>query len=202
MHTEMSAAAFALVYEKGWGQRAIFNGGFNVGVRYWLNGTLLSPPDFSFAAFARASRYPSESGVMKDYVMQAFGLPSSAVLLEQTSATTEENAYVDAQILNRTNFLPPIKTLGLLTNLYHMPRAFISFRSALSLIGIQPCPVFAEDMVCLLGLEWIDRVIAYYKSPHGGRMWNTTALQDIMVARLKGDLGVSVASLVDMQPCF
>lgn len=71
----------------------IFTGGYNIGVRYLLNGTVLIQPNNSFAAYALARSYASEAETMRNFVT-TYLLNSDAaslIMVEEDSASTEEN---------------------------------------------------------------------------------------------------------------
>jgi hypothetical protein len=50
------------------------------------------------------------------------GVPLSAYLLDEMSATTEENGVITRMLLRRTNFLGSEAHAGVVTNLCHMQR--------------------------------------------------------------------------------
>lgn len=141
---------------------------------------------------------------MYRYIGETFGLPAQGILREEMSATTVENALFGAVLVHRTNFVGsgPASSVGVLSNLYHVPSALVDFQSAMVKTSI--CGVFAEDWVPLLkdSAEWIQKTIAFYSVPHFGRKWNASAIGDIMEARRRGDLSTSVGSLVGIVPCL
>jgi vancomycin permeability regulator SanA len=64
-HTKMRVVAAQVLYEQGLATSLLLSGGSNVGVRYWMNGTLMKDADFRFVTFANArTGGPSESRAM------------------------------------------------------------------------------------------------------------------------------------------
>lgn len=99
---------------------------------------------------------------------------------------------------------PPNTTLtvGLLTNLYHMPHFWSLFLPVLQsplFAAVKPVALYAEDYVCLRsftfsGQDWISAMYTYY-SENFPSVWNATSIAEIMMARRNGNLSVSVGSL-------
>lgn len=161
---------------------------------------------------------------MKQTMMEGFGVPDWAVLCEETSATTDENALVGSLFLSRTGFMRnaladlaagsgsgsgsnsnpnAVLNVGVLSNLFHLPRALDSFRSGLANMGLGQgravlVPVFAEDY-CVLSSsrehDWAKEMQEYYRVPRGGVQWDAAKIGEIMRARRGGSLNVSVGSL-------
>lgn len=71
----------------------LFSGGYNIGVRYLLNGTVLVQPNNSFAAYALARTFASEAETMREFVTTYLLGPAAgaAIMVEEDSASTEEN---------------------------------------------------------------------------------------------------------------
>jgi len=131
--------------------------------------------------------------------------------LDEISATTDENARVVSMLVQRENFLylkefPSIR-LGLVSNLYHLPRALNLFKTQLensnvntvNRFGLIPLP--SEDY-CIFSdsRDWIQELTNYYSGMNTNTStthWDTTRLNQIMRARLAGQLGSSVISLTD-----
>lgn len=95
---ESRATAAAIVKnltEQAYGvsQPLLFSGGYNIGVRYTLNGTVFQQANNSFAAFAMARRYASEAETMRAFVASTLLNESAyeAIMVEEDSDSTEEN---------------------------------------------------------------------------------------------------------------
>lgn len=165
--SEARATAATVLYSKSQNLRFIVSGGYNVGVRYNLKSNqILTNADFSFEAFAEARHIgPSEAFVLGAY-MTSLGIPRKYILLEESSATTVENARMTAIILSRTNFinLNRTMTIGVLTNLFHMPVALSAFREHLPNAQVEP--LFAEDWIAEANnREWLNSIYDYYSAP-------------------------------------
>lgn len=189
--------------------RFIVSGGYNVGVRYELNkNTVFTNANFSFEAFAVARTLgPSEGTIMKGVLCSNFSVPSSAVLVEETSATTDENAEFGGLILSRYGLGVPVSSddtktmfVGVISNLFHLPRAVPTFVSRFEGINFNATltPLYAEDWCCLnTAVDWPELMRDYYTVPRSGVQFNATAIAEIMKRRRNGDLTVSVGSLLD-----
>ena len=179
-HTEMRARAAGIIYQQKMAQRLIVSGGYNIGVRYDLDisvpvfGTTSSDrkPDFSDEARIKARWYRSEASVMAELIRVRYCVPSEALILEEDSRTTKENANYCREIVERCGF----KEVGLLTLLYHMERAMGDFREA----GVDPRPLFAEDFLVLEDKSWVDRIVEYYSTSKGGRQWDTEKIKKLL----------------------
>ena len=77
---------------------------------------------FSGAAFDKNS--PSNAAVMREEARQR-GVPETAIITEETSRTTHQNAQNTAEILNKYD----IKTLLVVTSPYHQRRAGLEFQT-------------------------------------------------------------------------
>jgi len=216
-HTQSRVEAGSVIYHDYAVKRFIISGGYNVGVRYDLvNNTVFASANFSFEAFALARQWPSESEIMKRVMCEELGVPAASVLLEETSATTDENAKLGAVILSRSNFFTRSNNagaeksrlrVGVLTNLFHMPRAILSFENELASSlcqsgpSIDLVPLYVEDYIPFSHYQdsnWIALMENYYSTKRGGRLWNATALADIMHLRQEQGIqsSLSVSSLV------
>lgn len=188
--------------------RFVISGGYNVGVRYELvNNTVFANANFSSTAFALARDLgPSEAQVMRRVMTTApFNVSAANVMCEETSATTDENGGVGSIILSRYGLFPtdaqdalPLR-IGLLTNLFHMPRALPAFASALQRQNFSATiiPLYAEDW-CILNraTPWPQFFESYYAVSRSGLTVNTTRMAEIFRSRLSGDYSVSVAELL------
>ena len=85
-----------------------------------------------------ASQSPPEAYAMKE-LLQAWGVPSSAIQLETLSLNTYQNAVNTKTLLDRQK----IKRVLLVTSAIHMPRALATFRSS----GISAIPSPTDYMV-------------------------------------------------------
>lgn len=180
LHTEMRARAAGTAYRKNLTPRFVLTGGYNIGVRYGLD--LLIPtfgaegsnrkPNFSEKSGIKAKRYRSEASVMAEFIRKNYNMPPEALILEEDSRTTEENARYCKLIVERCGF----KKIGLLTSLYHMERALKEFRKA----GLKVEPIFAEDLLPLESKQWINRICKYYSRPKGGKQWPIKKIRAIL----------------------
>lgn len=173
-HTELKAQAAGVAWKKGITKRFIISGGYNFGVRY--DGKQILPKaDFSFEAFAKARNEKSEAEIIKDFLRDNYGVPETAMFLEELSAYTKEQAEILRVLLTRTTF-SEAKKIAILTLLYHMKRALPTFRA----IGLKAEPLFAEDLLALEGKLWIERICRYYSAPKGGKQWNTEKIRELL----------------------
>lgn len=132
----------------------ILSGGYNAGVRYDLNGNEFRSANYSFSAFGLARNLlgPSEALVIRNFMWEHENVPLNRMVLEETSASTEENARCCAVILSRRlGFVPEgrIVKVGILTNLFHIARATTWFRTLLSSDVFSVQMVIAEDWIAL-----------------------------------------------------
>lgn len=208
-HTEVRAIAAGVKWRRslqyGKPLNFIVSGGYNVGVRYDLNGNAFATANYSFSAFALARNLlgPSEALVIRDYMSQRERIPQERMVLEETSASTEENGRVCAVILSRRyGFVPEgrIIKVGILTNLFHIARATTWFRTLLPSDVFSIQMVIAEDWIALdLSDDWPSRMEQYYSTPKGGYLWPASEIGKIMRARRSGDLSHSLAELIPPQ---
>jgi len=176
-HTELKARAAGVAWEKGVGKRFIISGGYNWGVRY-DDKQILPKPDFSFEAFTKARRMgKSEAEVIRDFMREHCGVPEDAMLLEEASATTEENAEFLKIILERPTF-SEAKGIAILTLIHHMERALPAFRAI-----IEVEPLLAEDLLAMQGPIWIDKICEYYESLKEGKQWDTRKIRELLTNR-------------------
>ena len=164
-HTEMRARAAGLTYSLGMTRTLVITGGHNVGVRYSLrDNRVFERPNLSPFALIKAKLYPSEASVMAEFVHRKYAVPRGAMILEENSIDTRQNAQECRRIIKR---LCP-KSIGVLTLLYHMERAIEDF----AMEGLKAEPIYAEDLLILEDRSWVDRIVEYYSSPRGGKQWN------------------------------
>jgi len=199
-------------------RRFILSGGYNIGVRYEIvNNTLITTPDFSFENFGRAHDYISEAGIMRSSLQTVYNLSSSSLVLDELSATTDENARAVAFFLLRSNFLnsgptPTPLRIGILSNLFHLPKALHSFKTQLNIffggkVQIFLYPLPAEDY-CILDearppSDYQNYIVdignAYQWAMDQGiipkGMIDVDQLLKIMRARKGGDLSQTVTGL-------
>jgi len=176
-HTELKARAAGVAWAKGVGKRFIISGGYNWGVRYDDN-QIFPKPDFSFEAFTRARRMgKSEAEVIRDFMREHCGVPEDAMLLEEASATTEENAEFLKIILERPTF-SETKGIAILTLIHHMERALPAFRAIMEVELL-----LAEDLLAMQGPIWIDKICEYYESLKEGKQWDTRKIRELLTNR-------------------
>ncbi len=107
----------------------------------------------------------SEARRMAD-AMERLGVPASALLLEERSRDTRDNAEYTAAIARRHG----LRRLLLVTSSLHMPRASLLFREA----GIEVVPVPVPEGAPLCGWKqrWLPSRGALWRS---GRAWKEFA---------------------------
>ncbi len=166
-HTEMKLDGLVTAFKKGFIYLIILLGGRNYGVRYDYE-KIMSKADFSFKAFIKAREEKSEAEVAQKY-LENKSIPKEVMLLEETSATTLENAKISKIILQRTTF-NSVNKIGVFSLAYHLEKAFPIFKEIFEGSRFQIKPVFAEDF---LAMEegGIERVCEYYSVPKGGKQW-------------------------------
>lgn len=170
LHTEMRARAAGFAYKLGVASMLIVSGGHNVGVRYSLKDNKILPePSFNPFARIKARLYPSEARVMAGFLHENYGIPWNAMILEEESVDTQQNAAYCSRIIRRLG----INEIGLLTSLYHLKQATASFKK----IGLDVKPLCAEDLLALEDRTWIDRIVEYYSDLRGGEQWNAEQIR-------------------------
>jgi uncharacterized SAM-binding protein YcdF (DUF218 family) len=178
-HTRMKVEAAAIALRQGMTEQMIFSGGYNFGVRY-DDGKILNPPDFSFPALSTAQvARTSEARAMRNVAVDDFGAKSQCILLEEMSATTEENAFCVDIMLKRTTFTN-VKNIGILALFHHLPRALAIFRSACAYAGFEFYPVIAENLLATKGETAIDKIAKYYGVPRGGRQHDAKRIRQLL----------------------
>lgn len=186
-HTEMKARAAGIAYRLGIAGRFLISGGYNFWVRY-DHESILPEPDESFEAFAKGRVEESEARAIADFVAERYGVPREAIVLEESSSDTRENAEFVGVILRRPAF-SRLWRRAVLTLLHHMEEALSAFRAAELKVGA----LFAEDLLALEDRAWIDAVCEYYSAPRGGRLWNTQRIRELLSE------GRSVGELLGLQ---
>lgn len=167
-HTRMRTEASAIAIKNGIAQNLIISGGSNFGVRY-DDQEIMKPANFSFATFANADfTRKSEAAVIKDFLVNEYGVESSRIFAETLSSTTEENAEFVKILLKRRPAFTGNETLAILTLLYHMEKALPVFRNA----GLTVEPLFAEDLLATKGEHGIRAICTYYTTPKGGKQYD------------------------------
>jgi len=173
-HTELKANAAGAAWAKEVGKRFVISGGYNWGVRY-DDKQILPKPDYSFEAFTRARRTgKSEAEIIRDFMREHCGVPEDAMLLEEVSATTEENAEFLRIILERPAF-SEARGIAILTLIHHMERALPAFRAIMEVD-----PLHAEDLLAMQGPIWIDKICEYYEGPKEGKQWDTEKIRELL----------------------
>lgn len=175
-HTAMRTEASAIAVRKGIAQNLMISGGSNFGVRY-DDQQLLKPANFSFAAFADADfSRKSEAAVIKDFLVNDYGVESSRIFAETLSATTEENAAFVAFILKRRPAFTGNEKIAVLTLLYHMDKALKAFTD----VGLEVEPLFAENVLADQDPVWIDKLCDYYGTPKGGKQYRVDTIRQLL----------------------
>lgn len=125
---------------------------------------------FSGAALDKTG--PSNAAVMKSRAISA-GVPASAVVIDETSENTQQNASNTDSLFKNLN----IKTAILVTSGYHQRRASMEFNSNESGVSIKNSPVKQDS-------EWSNM---WWTTTRG---WYLSATEIVKIAFLK--LGGSV----------
>jgi len=158
LHTELKARAAGIAYQMGVVKKFIISGGYNFGVRYDYS-RILETPNFSFEAFALARWKKSEAQIIAEFLHEEYNVPLQDMLLEELSATTEENVEFLKILLKRQTF-NFAKRIGVLTLLPHMERALPLFKKA----NLNVKPIFAEELL-VLEKYGVDKICEYYSIP-------------------------------------
>ena len=186
-HTEMRTMASAHAVKNGITDRLMICGGSNFGIRYNDTG-IMSPADFSFAAYAKATEdRKSESEVIKEFLVNKFYVASECIFTETMSATTEENALFAAILLQRKPAFTETRKVGVLSLFYHLNTAFPLFRECFAKIAkmldkesVEIQPVFAENILAQFDPEWIPKIHEYYCTPKGGKQYHADGIRDLL----------------------
>jgi len=183
-HTRMRTAASAIVLKTAIAPRLMVLGGSNFGIRYDDNLTFNNQHPkqknavFTFEAFANSDyNRKSEAAVIKDVLVGEFDIPSSQVVAETVSATTEENVAFLAIMLKRRPMFTGNEKIGILTLLYHMERAFPIFQKA----GLNVAPIFAENVLCKHDPTWFNKICEYYSTPKGGKQYDVARIRRLLI---------------------
>lgn len=113
--------------------------------------------------------------MIAEFLLKEYLIPSEAILLEEFSATTEENVETLKILLKRTTFAFA-KKIAIQTLIYHMEKALPIFRKA----GLDVEPLFAEDLLALEGESGIEKVCQYYSVPKGGKQWPVDKIRELL----------------------
>jgi len=177
LHTTMRTEAAALLLMDHNADKLIVAGGSNFGVRY-DEQRILPKADFSFAALANANfMMRSEAEVIKDFLVKQYGISSARILTECMSATTAENAQFAQIILARRPAFTGNERIGVLTLLYHMEKAWPTWRS---ILGQSVEPVFAESVLAEKDHSWIEKICEYYSTPKGGKQYDVDIIRHVL----------------------
>jgi len=112
--TAARAKSAVELYQNGWADKIIFSGA------------------------ARDPNSPSNAAAMREIAFQA-GVPEDAMIIDEISTNTRENAINTAKILKKNN----VKTAILTTSPYHMRRVLWEFKRAAPEVEFRSRP--AED---------------------------------------------------------
>jgi uncharacterized SAM-binding protein YcdF (DUF218 family) len=175
-HTKLKAEAAGIAFKRGIVKRFIISGGYNLGVRY-DEREILKNPDFSFESFARARLEKSEAQVIAEFLHKEYGVPIEAMYLEEISATTRENAEIVKIILSRKPTFGFVKTIGILTLIYHMEKALPIFKE----VGLNVESIFAEDLLAMEGETGIKKVCEYYSILRSGKQWPVDKIKELLL---------------------
>ena len=141
--TRVQAAGYC--WKSKLADRFVISGGHVIGVRYDLDIKIPvfgrpnsdQAPDFSEAAKAQAKLYRSEASVMAEVLSGEFGVVPEALILEEGSYCTADNARLTAPIATRLG----AKYVAVITGRDAMEKALEEFRK----VGILAAPIVAEE---------------------------------------------------------
>jgi len=153
--------------------------------------------NLSFEAFAEARGYPSEGYVFRQALIN-YGVPLENIFAEEMAIATDENAEFVCLLLSRfaqRTFHREALKIGVLTNLFHVPRAIAFFNRFLP-DGFTLQPIYAEDWIALQDKSWADYMKLFYRYPRGGVQYDVTKIGDIMNERNNFNFSRSVAELI------
>lgn len=187
-HTEMKLDGLVTAFKKRFIYLIMLLGGRNYGVRYDYE-KILPKADFSFKAFIKAREEKSEAEVARKYLEER-GIPKYVMFLEETSATTLENAKISKIILQRTTF-NSVNKIGIFSLAYHLEKAYPVFIKAFKETRFNVKPVFVEDFLAL-EKGGIKRVCEYYSEKKGGKQWPVEKIQKLL------SRGRSIGELIDI----
>lgn len=125
--------------------RFVISGGHVIGVRYALDMKIPvfgrpnsdRAPDFSEAAKEQAKLYRSEASVMAEVLNREFGVVPEALILEEGSYCTADNARLTAPIVTRLG----VERIAVITGRDAMEKALREFQK----VGILATPLVAEE---------------------------------------------------------
>ena len=112
------------LYQHGWAKKIIFSG----------------------AAFDPDS--PSNADVMRQQALES-GVPVSAIVLDTTSRSTQQNASNTSTIFEQND----IKSVILVTSAYHQRRAYLEFKKYSPEVAVRNHPIANDDQWS--GLWWL-----------------------------------------------
>lgn len=176
-HTYMKTEAAAIALRMGVTERIIFSGGYNFGVRY-NDEVIMQPPDFSFQALSTAQHArQSEARAMRDVAVECFNAQPRSILMEELSATTEENAAFVNIMLARSTFAGTRK-IGILALMHHLPRALSIFKKECPHLEISP--IIAENLLATKGHHEIDKISKYYAVARSGKPYDMKRVRALL----------------------
>lgn len=175
-HTEMKLDGLITAFRKRFIYFMMLLGGHNYWVRYDYE-KILPKADFSFKAFIKAREEKSEAEVARKYLKER-GIPGDVMFLEETSATSLENAKISQIILERTTF-KPINKIGVFSLAYHLDGVFLGFKKVFKESRFQIKPIFAEDFLAMKE-GGTERVCEYYSVPKGGKQWPVDKIRELL----------------------
>jgi uncharacterized SAM-binding protein YcdF (DUF218 family) len=188
-HTKLRAGAAGIAWQKGITERFIIVGGPNWKVRY--DDKQIIKADFSFEAFALSDEYNSEAKIIKEYLIENYDIPRKAMVIETSSAFTTENVNFLKIMLKRTPTFDEIKKIGILTQLYHMEKAFKGFKESFKKTKFEVKPLFVEDLLATKE-GGIEEVCNYYSVPKGGKQWPVNEIKKLL------STGKSIGELLEI----
>lgn len=175
-HTMMKLDGLIIAFKKRFIYLIILLGGRNYWVRYDYE-KILPKADFSFKAFIKAREEKSEAEVARKYLEER-GIPKHVMFLEETSATSLENAKISEIILQRTTF-NSVNKIGVFSLAYHLDNVFLGFKKVFKGSRFQIKPIFAEDFLAMKE-GGTERVCEYYSVPRGGKQWPVDKIRKLL----------------------
>jgi len=151
------------------------------GARAWLAGRA---PLIVLSGGGNGGGGPSEAEIMATAIVKA-DIPASALVLEDRSDSTQDNARLTAALLRERD----MRKVLLVTSTVHMPRATLLFRNA----GIEVVPVPVPEG--RLGTDWKDRWL-----PSPLALWRSGRALKEYVALIATHVEVRFRNGSDMPP--
>lgn len=150
-HTRLKAEAIIALARDNPDIGFFLMGGYNFGIRY-DDTEIMKTPDFSFATMAKARDKFSESQAVMMFC-EGRGVSRERMLVEEVSATTEEQAVIAKMMIRRTTF-SEVEKVWVMSVATHLRRTFSAFGEGFT-------PRYVEDVLREAGEGY--QVLKYYQ---------------------------------------